>query len=83
MCGKIVGILSQTYSLVTVTVIVVLTVVMYDSRLIWCEPVPTHAISTLHWWLWVISVNFRVLHTANVLGNLHCVSKKFPPLNSL
>ena len=24
---------------------------MYDSRLIWREPVPTHAISALHWWL--------------------------------
>jgi len=30
---------------------VVLTVVMYDSRLIWHEPVPTYAISALHWWL--------------------------------
>ena len=27
------------------------TVVMYDSRLIWREPVSTHAISALHWWL--------------------------------
>ena len=32
------------------TGIVVLTVVMYDSRLIWREPVLTHAISALHWW---------------------------------
>jgi len=31
--------------------IVVLTVVMYDSRLIWREPVLSHAISALHWWL--------------------------------
>jgi len=29
----------------TGTTITVLTVVMYDSRLIWHEPVPTHAIS--------------------------------------
>ena len=40
--------LSNSARVCSGTGIVVRTVVMYDSRLIWREPVSTHAISALH-----------------------------------